>query len=137
MVDAALDAGINHFDTAESYGNGQSEEFLGTALGARRGEAVITTKFGACGFARGHGAGERGERPTVRSSSLARLGTDYVDLYLLHVPDPDDAHRRDARRARQADRRGQGARDRLLELLRRAARRGGRRSRARTGCARS
>src|SRR5215212_8426521 len=46
VVDAALDAGVNHFDTADIYGKGRSEEFLGRALGSRRDEAVITTKVG-------------------------------------------------------------------------------------------
>jgi aryl-alcohol dehydrogenase-like predicted oxidoreductase len=88
VVDAALDAGVNNFDTAESYGNGKSEEFLGRALGARRDEALITTKFGG---ARGVPEGiAPGSAENVRRSiegSLERLGTDRVDLYLLHVPD--------------------------------------------------
>src|SRR5207248_219388 len=46
VVDAAIDAGINHFDTADIYGGGHSEEFLGRALGSRRGDVVITSKFG-------------------------------------------------------------------------------------------
>ncbi len=83
VVSAALDAGITHFDTAEVYGEGQSEEILGRALGTRRDEVVIATKFG-------HGTGGRAE--TVRQSvegSLGRLGTDRIDLYYLHKPDPD------------------------------------------------
>ena len=90
VTDAALDAGINNFDTAESYGDGQSEVFLGRALGSRRDQAVITTKFGG-----GRGVPEgvaRGSAANVQRSidgSLERLGTDYVDLYLLHVPDAD------------------------------------------------
>jgi aryl-alcohol dehydrogenase-like predicted oxidoreductase len=88
VVDAALEAGINYFDTAESYGQGQSEEFLGRALGNRRSEAIIATKWG------GHtlGEGERGGDPAqIRrrlEASLTRLGTDYVDHYQLHRPDP-------------------------------------------------
>ncbi len=83
VVHAALDAGITHFDTAEVYGEGRSEEMLGRALGARRSEAIVATKFG-------HGTGATPE--TVRrsvESSLRRLGTDCVDLYYLHKPDPD------------------------------------------------
>jgi len=88
VVDAALDAGITYFDTAEMYGNGQSEEFLGRALGAKRSQAIVATKWG-------HDAslkeGERGGDPAlVRRSleaSLKRLGTDYVDHYQLHRPD--------------------------------------------------
>ena len=57
VVDAALDAGINHFDTADIYGKGRSEEFLGRALGKRRGDAVITTKVGM-GVPEGEVAGE-------------------------------------------------------------------------------
>jgi aryl-alcohol dehydrogenase-like predicted oxidoreductase len=84
---AALDAGVNHFDTAESYGGGLSEEFLGRALGARRDDAVITTKFGGRG---GDGADAPGSATNVNRAvdgSLQRLGTDRIDLYLLHVPD--------------------------------------------------
>ncbi len=83
VVRAALDAGITHFDTAEVYGDGQSEEMLGRALGARRDEVVIATKFG-------NGTDARPE--TVRQSvegSLRRLGTDRIDLYYLHKPDAD------------------------------------------------
>ena len=88
VVDAALDAGVNSFDTAEVYGGGHSEEFLGAALGARRGEAVITTKFGA---GRGVDPPGRGAEANINRAvevSLGRLGTDYIDLYLLHTPDP-------------------------------------------------
>ena len=83
VVGAALDAGVTTFDTAESYGDGRSEEFLGRALGARRDEAVIVTKF-SYGLA---------ERATVEGlargcdESLRRLGTDRIDVYLLHTPD--------------------------------------------------
>ena len=83
VVDAAFDAGINFFDTADVYGNGLSEEFLGKALGGRRDEVVVATKFGA-------GSGAKPDN--VRSScdaSLRRLGTDRIDLYQLHRPDDD------------------------------------------------
>jgi aryl-alcohol dehydrogenase-like predicted oxidoreductase len=88
VVDAALDAGVNHFDTADIYGKGRSEEFLGRALGNRRGDAVITTKVGMQVPEGEHG----GSEPNVTrhcDESLARLGTDRIDLYLLHQPDPD------------------------------------------------
>lgn len=81
VVHAALDAGIAHFDTADVYGDGQSEEILGRALGNRRDEVVIASKFG-------HSTG--GSPETVRRSveaSLRRLGTDWIDLYYLHKPD--------------------------------------------------
>ncbi|HEY5664071.1 MAG TPA: aldo/keto reductase [Ilumatobacter sp.] len=90
VVDAAIDAGINYFDTAESYGRGLSEEYLGRALGARRSQVLVATKWG-------HTAsladGERGGAPAqIRArleGSLTRLGTDYVDHYQLHRRDPD------------------------------------------------
>jgi aryl-alcohol dehydrogenase-like predicted oxidoreductase len=87
VVHAALDAGITFFDTADVYADGKSEEFLGKALGKRRGQVLIATKFG---HKRGHP--ERGARPTyIRRAvelSLRRLGTDVIDLYQLHTPDP-------------------------------------------------
>ena len=87
VVDAALDAGVNHFDTADIYGKGRSEEFLGRALGSRRGDAVITTKVGM-GVPEGEPAASEARVTRVCYESLARLGTDYIDLYLLHQPDP-------------------------------------------------
>jgi aryl-alcohol dehydrogenase-like predicted oxidoreductase len=87
VVDAAFDAGVNFFDTADIYGGGQSEEFLGRALGSRRKQAVIATKFGMKMDEHRHGA-----RPEyvmqAAEDSLRRLGTDYIDLYQLHQPDP-------------------------------------------------
>ena len=86
MIDAALDAGINFFDTADVYGDGQSEILLGKALRGRRDRAVIVTKFG---FTMGSFPG--GGRPEyVRTSdegSVQRLGVDVIDLYILHLPD--------------------------------------------------
>lgn len=91
VMDAALEAGINFFDTADAYGDGQSEEFLGQALRGRRERAVIATKFG---MRIGGGGGEMaGAKPSyVRSAaeaSLRRLGVDSIDLYQLHWPDPN------------------------------------------------
>jgi aryl-alcohol dehydrogenase-like predicted oxidoreductase len=87
VVDAALDAGINFFDTADIYGGTKSETYLGAALGARRDEIVLATKFG--GAYEGH---EGGASPayirTAVEDSLTRLGTDHIDLYQQHVPDP-------------------------------------------------
>ena len=82
VVHAALDAGIIHFDTADVYGDGRSETFLGRALGPRRKDIVIATKFGN----RTGGSPENVRRSI--EASLRRLGTDYVDLYYLHKPDP-------------------------------------------------
>jgi len=90
MVDRCLDDGINFFDTANVYNQGQSERILGKALKGRRHNAVLATKV----------RGKMGEepddvglkRPAIRKAideSLKRLGTDYVDLYYLHQPDWD------------------------------------------------
>jgi aryl-alcohol dehydrogenase-like predicted oxidoreductase len=89
VVDQALESGITLFDTAESYGDGESEEFLGFALRGRRDKAVIATKFG-WGSGRHDHSIARGRPEYVREAiegSLARLGTDYVDLYQYHRPD--------------------------------------------------
>lgn len=83
VVHAALDAGVTHFDTAEVYGEGRSEEILGRALGARRDEVVVATKFG-----HGTGAAPATVRRAVEGS-LRRLGTDRIDLYYLHKPDAE------------------------------------------------
>jgi aryl-alcohol dehydrogenase-like predicted oxidoreductase len=94
VVDAALDAGITLFDTADTYGtpHGASEELLGAALKGRRDEVVLATKFGM-DMAGMNGAdhGARGSRRYIAravESSLRRLGTDHLDLYQLHEPDP-------------------------------------------------
>jgi aryl-alcohol dehydrogenase-like predicted oxidoreductase len=89
VVHQALESGITFFDTAEMYGGGKSEEFLGAALGKRRDEVVVATKFGGPkGPGPGQAAGSR--RNTIRAceDSLRRLGTDYIDLYYQHYPDP-------------------------------------------------
>ena len=93
VVHEAIDAGITLFDTADVYGNvGGSETLLGQALGSRRSEVVIATKFGAdMQGANGPDWGARGSRRYIRiavESSLRRLGTDWIDLYQLHSPDP-------------------------------------------------
>ncbi|HVT75841.1 MAG TPA: aldo/keto reductase [Acidimicrobiales bacterium] len=87
VVDAAIGAGITLFDTADVYGGGgTSEEVLGRALGARRDQVIVATKFGMP-----MGDGKAGAAPDyVRAAcdaSLARLGTDRIDLYQLHAPD--------------------------------------------------
>ena len=88
VVHAALDEGITFFDTADLYGTGQSEEMLGAALAGRRGDAVIASKFGMDMGVEGHsGASRRWIRIAVEDS-LRRLGTDWIDLYQLHTPDP-------------------------------------------------
>ncbi|MCB5181318.1 aldo/keto reductase [Streptomyces antimicrobicus] len=94
VVDAALDAGVTLFDTADIYGGrGGSESHLGQALKGRRDQVVLATKFGYDGVDMGYGpaAGSRGSRAYVRravEASLRRLDTDHIDLYQLHSPDP-------------------------------------------------
>ncbi len=89
MVARALDAGINFFDTADQYSEGQSEEILGKALGRRRGEVAVATKVGLRMSENLLDAG-LSARHVIASAeaSLRRLRTDYVDLLQLHVPDP-------------------------------------------------
>ncbi|MEK6343668.1 MAG: aldo/keto reductase [Curtobacterium sp.] len=94
VVGAALDAGVTLFDTADVYGGrpGLSEEMLGKAIAGRRDEIVLATKFGLdMQGANGPDWGVRGSRRYVRlavESSLRRLGTDWIDLYQMHRPDP-------------------------------------------------
>ncbi|KRF48609.1 aldo/keto reductase [Terrabacter sp. Soil811] len=92
VVRQALDSGITLFDTADIYGQGASEEMLGLALGSERENVVVATKFGMdMQGANGPDWGVRGSRRYVRKaveSSLRRLGTDWIDLYQLHRPDP-------------------------------------------------
>jgi aryl-alcohol dehydrogenase-like predicted oxidoreductase len=88
VVRAALDAGITFFDTADVYGGGKSEEYLGELLGARRADVIVATKFGSPVEGQGRGAAAAYIRKAVEAS-LRRLGTDYIDLYQLHMPDPD------------------------------------------------
>ena len=98
VVAAALDSGITLFDTADRYGageyafsgEGRSEEFLGRALGAHREEVVVATKFGQpMGDDPADQGGGRDWVLRACEGSLRRLGTDYIDLYMLHFPDPD------------------------------------------------
>lgn len=90
VIDAAIDHGITLFDTSDSYGD--SEAIIGRALGARRDDVVLATKF--CTDLKGaNGAdwGSRGSRRYIRRSierSLSRLQTDHIDLYQIHMPDP-------------------------------------------------
>ena len=90
VVDAALDAGVSSFDTADLYGGGgTSEEFLGRALGARRDDVVSTTKFGMLQPPAGLTGGSPDWVPRAAEDSLRRLGTDRIDLYVLHQPDAE------------------------------------------------
>ncbi len=87
VVQAALDAGITFFDTSDIYGGTRSEEFLGRALGRRRNDIVLATKFGMEVDEQRTGAKPAYVRQAVEDS-LRRLGTDCIDLYQLHQPDP-------------------------------------------------
>jgi aryl-alcohol dehydrogenase-like predicted oxidoreductase len=90
VVDAALEAGVTFFDTADVYGgdHGTSEELLGAALRSRRDQVVIATKFGMELDPDRRGASPRYVRDACEAS-LRRLDTDVIDLYQLHTPDPD------------------------------------------------
>ncbi|MGO9457733.1 MAG: aldo/keto reductase [Acidimicrobiales bacterium] len=87
VVGAALEAGVTLFDTADIYGGARSEEFLGRALGARRDEVVVATKFGVP-YADHEGGAAPDYVRRAAEDSLRRLGTDRIDLYQLHFPDP-------------------------------------------------
>lgn len=88
VIDKAIAAGINFFDTSDSYGS--SEEILGEVLGARRKNIVLATKVGSKPNALGHKSGaSRGYILAEVEESLRRLRTDYLDLYQIHYPDPD------------------------------------------------
>ena len=86
VVGAALDAGITLFDTADIYGGTKSETYLGAALGPRRDDIVLASKFGAPYEGHEGGASAAYIRTAVEDS-LSRLGTDRIDLYQLHFPD--------------------------------------------------
>jgi aryl-alcohol dehydrogenase-like predicted oxidoreductase len=89
VVDAALAAGINFFDTADVYGGTKSEELVGKALGARRSSVIVATKFGIPLDAERKGGAHPDYLRRAVEDSLRRLGTDYIDLYQLHRPDPE------------------------------------------------
>jgi aryl-alcohol dehydrogenase-like predicted oxidoreductase len=90
VVHAALDAGINFFDTADVYGGTRSEQFLGRALGSRRDEVFIGTKFvGPIDDDPSHGGASARWVAEAVEGSLRRLGTDRIDLYQQHGPDPN------------------------------------------------
>jgi aryl-alcohol dehydrogenase-like predicted oxidoreductase len=86
VVDAAIEAGITLFDTADIYGGTKSEVLLGQAIGKRRDQVVIATKFGGP-----LGEGKGGAKPAyvkeACEASLQRLGTDRIDLFQIHFPD--------------------------------------------------
>src|ERR1700752_4790432 len=87
-VQRSLDLGVNCFDTAEAYGFGASEKSLAKALGARRKDAVVVTKFGI-GYKEAPNFRDSGRARAMESveKSLQNLNTDYVDVYMVHWPD--------------------------------------------------
>jgi aryl-alcohol dehydrogenase-like predicted oxidoreductase len=84
-IDRALELGVTFIDTANIYGSGHSEEVVGRAIAGRRDSVVLATKFGGGG---GAGLGRHDNVRPALEESLARLGTDHVDLYYLHRVDP-------------------------------------------------
>lgn len=94
VIDAADDLGVTLLDTADMYGGhaGQSETYLGRALAGRRDRFVVATKFGHSevdlGIANGAPKGSREYIRAAVGDSLRRLGTDHIDLYQMHTPDP-------------------------------------------------
>ncbi|MEH1013112.1 aldo/keto reductase [Micromonospora sp. CPCC 206060] len=91
IIHAALDAGINVIDTADVYSQGESETIVGRALaGGRRDDVVLATKFhGAIGDGINHRGNSRRWIHRAVEDSLRRLGTDHIDLYQVHRPEPD------------------------------------------------
>jgi aryl-alcohol dehydrogenase-like predicted oxidoreductase len=87
VIDAAIESGVTFFDTADRYGKGQSEDFLGRALGKRRDQIILATKFGMEMEKGQQGASPKYVREALEAS-LRRLRTDRIDLYQLHQPDP-------------------------------------------------
>jgi len=87
VIDAAIESGITFFDTADRYGKGQSEDFLGRALGSRRNQIILATKFGMEMEKGQQGASPQYIQEAIEAS-LRRLRTDRIDLYQLHQPDP-------------------------------------------------
>lgn len=91
-IHLALDSGINFLDTADMYGQGRNEEFVGKVIKDRRREVILATKFGVIRGKDGSFLGRNGRPEYARTAceaSLRRLGVDYIDLYYLHGPDPD------------------------------------------------
>jgi aryl-alcohol dehydrogenase-like predicted oxidoreductase len=88
VVHAALESGINFFDTADVYGGTKSEEYLGRALKSRRDQVIIATKFGSR-LDENRGGAHPDYVKQAAEDSLRRLGIDTIDLYQLHWPDPN------------------------------------------------
>jgi aryl-alcohol dehydrogenase-like predicted oxidoreductase len=89
VIDRAIELGVTHFDTADIYGGGKSEEFIGECLGARRKQVFLATKFGKMAAARPGVRGTRAYMHEAVEASLKRLRTDWIDLLYMHEPDPE------------------------------------------------
>lgn len=89
VIEAALEAGVNFFDTADIYGQTRSEELLGRALAGRRKQVIIATKFGIKLDEQRLGGASPKYVQRAAEDSLRRLNTDYIDLYQIHQPDPN------------------------------------------------
>jgi aryl-alcohol dehydrogenase-like predicted oxidoreductase len=89
VLDAALDAGVTFFDTADRYGNTDSETYMGEALVGRRDRFILATKFGLPIPDHHPGGGKADYVKSACDASLRRLKTDVIDLYQFHKPDPD------------------------------------------------
>ena len=116
VIDAAIDSGINFFDTSDTYGKTKSEEFIGRALEGRRESVIIATKFG-----KPVDAMRTGAKPAyvyqACNDSLQRLRTDYIDLYQLHAPDRTVPIADTLGALNELVIAGQSAGDRMLQLL--------------------
>jgi aryl-alcohol dehydrogenase-like predicted oxidoreductase len=89
IIHAALDGGVNFVDTADVYSHGESEEIVGQALTGRRDHVVLATKFhGRMGDDQNMGGNSRRWVQQACEASLRRLGTDWIDVYQVHRPDP-------------------------------------------------
>ena len=117
IIHKALDFGINFIDTADRYSKGESEEIVGKALKGRRDNIVLATKVhGPMGEDPNQQGNSRRWIMQAVEASLRRLQTDHIDLYQIHRPVARHRHRGDAVGADRPHARGQGARDRIVDL---------------------
>ena len=117
VVDAAIGAGVTLFDTADIYGDTEGETFLGRVLRGRRDRVVLATKFGKRGQPDLAGGASPSYIRAAVEASLRRLDTDRIDLYQLHEPRSETPITETLGVLDETRARGQGSRDRMLELL--------------------